>query len=85
MPDEAENQAEVSPSQQNRRYGLTVTYRLTPEEKARLVKEARDLGLTFQQLHELRMFGTYRPVGKMGGDKPRGKKRSQMEELPIAV
>lgn len=56
------------------------TYRMTRAEKQRLRREAAELGLTGQQLFELRMFGHAKPVGRDG----RPPKSSQQEELPIA-
>lgn len=57
------------------------TYRMTRSDKARIKHEAAELGLTVQQLFELRMFGHAKPVGRDG--RPR-LDRHQAEELPIA-
>lgn len=57
------------------------TYRMTRSEKARMKREASELGLTVQQLFELRMFGAAKPIGQDG--RPRIN-RHQAEELPIA-
>jgi hypothetical protein len=57
------------------------TYRMTEAEKARIRREAADLGLTNQQLFELRMFGQAKPVGRDG----RRPKPRQDEKLPLAM
>ena len=57
------------------------TYRLTRAEKERLAREAASLGLTKQQLFELRMLGEAKPVRQAG--RPR-KPRVAQQELPIA-
>lgn len=59
---------------------VAATYRMTRQEKEFLRQEAARLGLTAQQLFELRMFGEAKPVGRYG----RPRKSSQSEELPIA-
>jgi hypothetical protein len=59
---------------------VAATYRMTSEERAKIRREAAELGLTGQQLFELRMFGRAKPVGRDG----RPKTRHQAEELPIA-
>lgn len=59
---------------------VAATYRMTRDEKQRLRREAAELGLTLQQLFELRMFGQAKPVGRDG----RPPKSTQQEELPIA-
>lgn len=64
----------------NTREALSV-FRTSLAEKARLQDEADALGLTLQQLFELRLLGTAKPRGR--GGRPR-KPRSQAEELPIA-
>jgi hypothetical protein len=53
-------------------------FRMSAEEKDRLKREAAEAGLTFQQLFELRMLGTAKPVGR-DGRRPRIKR--QDEEL----
>lgn len=42
---------------------VAATYRMRRDEKERLRREAAELGLTAQQLFELRMFGQAKPVG----------------------
>lgn len=59
---------------------VAATYRMTRADKERIRREAADLGLTAQQLFELRMFGQAKPVGRDG----RPRTRRQVEELPIA-
>ncbi len=59
---------------------IAATYRMTRAEKQRLRQEAAELGLTGQQLFELRMFGRAKPVGRNG----RPPKSAEQEELPIA-
>ena len=59
---------------------VAATYRMTRSEKERIRREAAELGLTGQQLFELRMFGQAKPVGRDG----RPRTRRQAEELPIA-
>ena len=61
---------------------VAATYRMTRAEKESIRREAAELGLSGQQLFELRMFGQAKPVGRDG--RPPKPKRSQMEELPIA-
>jgi hypothetical protein len=56
------------------------TYRMTRKEKDKLSREAAELGLTNQQLFELRMLGHAKPLGRYG----RPRKPNQAEELPIA-
>lgn len=60
---------------------IAATYRMTRAEKEHIKREAASLGLTGQQLFELRMFGQAKPVGRDG--RPRIN-RQQAEELPIA-
>lgn len=60
---------------------IAATYRMTRAEKDRIKREAAEMGLTGQQLFELRMFGQAKPVGRDG--RPRIS-RHQDEELPIA-
>jgi len=55
-------------------------FRMTRADKERLHRDAAELGLTMQQLFELRMLGEARPVGRHG--RPRKVRRE--EELPIA-
>lgn len=42
------------------------TFRMSATERARLKQEAAGLGLTFQQLFELRMLGEVKPRRKEG-------------------
>lgn len=56
------------------------TFRMTPEENRRIKQEAADLGLTFQQLFQLRMLGGIQPTGQPG----RPRKSARDQELPLA-
>ena len=56
------------------------TVRMTVEERTKLRAEAASLGLSLQQLFELRLFGTVKPR-RVPGRRP---KSQEQEELPIA-
>lgn len=58
---------------------VAATYRMTKAEKEHLRSEADKLGLTAQQLFELRMLGAAKPVGRYG----RPRVRPQAEELRL--
>jgi hypothetical protein len=58
----------------------SLTLRLSIDERERLKREAAELGLTLQQLFELRMLGGAKPRAVMG----RRPKPRQDEELPLA-
>jgi len=60
---------------------VSLTFRMSVDERVRLREEATKAGLTAQQLFELRMLGAAKPVGQSG--RPR-KPPEQEEELPIA-
>jgi hypothetical protein len=57
------------------------TVRMTVEERAKLRAEATSLGLSLQQLFELRLFGAIKPR-RVPGRRP--KPNEDQEELPIA-
>lgn len=60
---------------------MSATYRMTRDEKQRLRHEAEAMGLTSQQLFELRMFGQAKPVRQYG--RPASKRHKLQEELPL--
>ena len=54
---------------------------MTVEERSKLRAEAASLGLSLQQLFELRLFGAIKPR-RVPGRRP--KPSDEQEELPIA-
>lgn len=62
---------------------VAVNFRLRREARERISREARDLGLTRQQLFELRMLGEIQPNN--GPGRPRKSASAGQEELPVTA
>ena len=59
---------------------VSVEFRMTPEQRASLHAQARERGLTVQEVVELAVFGELRPRARA-----RRKPRGQDAELPLTA